>query len=199
VKIYKPSSIQLVLLCFIFFLCLSGLMIQQGKATEKDLWQVLKQKNHFALIRHALAPGTGDPPDFTISDCTTQRNLSERGRKQARKIGTLFRERGIHSAEIYSSQWCRCLETATLMNLGPVHELQILNSFFRQFEKKEAQTAALKTWINDKEIKAPFILVTHQVNITAFTNIFPGSGEMVIVRKDGGDEFTVLGSIPVEY
>lgn len=159
---------------------------------------MLQQENHFALIRHALAPGTGDPPDFSIRDCTTQRNLSESGRNQARNIGRLFRARGIHSAEVYSSQWCRCLETATLLNLGPVQELEVLNSFFRHVQKREQQTAALKSWINGKEIRNPHIFVTHQVNITAFTDIFLGSGEMVIVRKDGYGKFTVLGSISIE-
>ena len=190
---------QLFLLCLVFFLCLFGYLTREGKATEEDLWQALKQENHFALIRHALAPGTGDPPDFNIRDCTTQRNLSERGRNQARNIGRRFLENGIHKAEVYSSQWCRCLETAALLGLGPVQELEILNSFFRRFENREKQTAALKSWIYDKEIRTPHILVTHQVNITALTDIFPGSGEMVIVWKDGQDKFTVLGTIAFEY
>jgi len=172
-------------------------MIRHGRTTEQDLWQELKKENHFALIRHALAPGTGDPPDFNIRDCATQRNLSERGRNQARNIGRLLHAKGIHRAQVYSSQWCRCLETATLLDLGPVQELEILNSFFQRFENRETQTAALKSWINDKEIRNPLILVTHQVNITAFTDIFPGSGEMVIVRKDGHDEFIILGSINI--
>ncbi|MFN2436947.1 MAG: histidine phosphatase family protein [Desulfotignum sp.] len=198
-KIFKQLPIQLFLLSSVFCLCLSGYVIRQGKAAEKDLWQVLKQENHFALIRHALAPGTGDPSDFNIKDCTTQRNLSERGRNQARNIGRLFRAKGIHSAEVYSSQWCRCLETAALLDLGPVQELEILNSFFRRFENRDKQTAALKKWITDKEISTPHILVTHQVNITAFTDIFPGSGEMIVVRKDGQDEFTILGRITIEH
>jgi phosphohistidine phosphatase SixA len=190
---------QLLLLCLVFCLCLSGYLTRQGKAAELDLWQALKQENHFALIRHALAPGTGDPPDFNIRDCTTQRNLSEKGRNQARNIGRRFRDKGIHKAKVYSSQWCRCLETAALIGLGPVQELEILNSFFRRFENREKQTAALKSWINEKEIRTAYILVTHQVNITAFTDIFPGSGEMVIVRKDGQDKFTILGTIIFEY
>jgi phosphohistidine phosphatase SixA len=196
-KIYKKLPIQFFLLCLVFCLCLSGSMIRHGKANEQALWQELKKENHFALIRHALAPGTGDPPDFNIRDCATQRNLSQRGRNQARNIGRLIRAKGIHSAQVYSSQWCRCLETATLLDLGPVQELEILNSFFRHFEKREEQTAALKSWINDREIRDPLILVTHQVNITAFTDIFPGSGELVIVRKDGHNQFVILGKITI--
>ena len=198
-SVCRRSSVKFVLLCVVCCFCLPGSMIRQGKAGEKDLWQAVKQENHFVLIRHALAPGTGDPPDFNISDCTTQRNLLEKGRNQAGNIGRRFREKGIHSADVYSSQWCRCLETAALLDLGPVHELPILNSFFRNFENKAPQTAALKTWLNSKDIKTPLILVTHQVNVTAFTDIFPGSGEMIIVRKEGSGEFTVLGSIDVDY
>jgi len=173
--------------------------VQPGVVTGDGVQEIFRiaKENHFALLRHALAPGTGDPQNFNIRDCATQRNLSEKGRNQARNIGRHFRAKGIDNAEVYSSQWCRCIETATLLDLGPVQELEILNSFFRRFENREKQTAALKNWINDKEIRTPLILVTHQVNITAFTDIFPGSGEMVIVRKDGHDEFTSLGSITI--
>ena len=82
---------------------------------------------HILMIRHALAPGTGDPANFQIGDCSTQRNLDDRGRDQARAIGDWLRSKGITSARIYSSQWCRCLETAKLLKLGPVAELPALN------------------------------------------------------------------------
>ena len=80
------------------------------------------------MIRHAYAPGTGDPADFTIGDCTTQRNLDDQGREQARNIGAWLRERGINSARVYSSQWCRCLETAERMDLGTVVELPVTDA-----------------------------------------------------------------------
>lgn len=187
------------LFCLVLCLCLLGHLTPLSTAAEQDLWQALKQGDSFALIRHAMAPGTGDPPNFNIDNCATQRNLSENGRNQARNIGKRFRENGIHKAEVYSSRWCRCLETAALLDLGPVRELEILNSFFRRFENREKQTAALKSWIGEKEIRTPLILVTHQVNITAFTQIFPASGEMVVVRKDGQDKFAVLGTMAFEY
>jgi phosphohistidine phosphatase SixA len=149
-------------------------------------------------MRHALAPGTGDPASFTIGDCSTQRNLSDKGRTQSRAIGESFRKNGLHKAEVYSSQWCRCLETAELLALGPVQELKILNSFFARYERRDEQTAGLRNWLGEKEIRTPLILVTHQVNITAFTDVFPSSGEMVVVRKDEGNRFTVLGTIGFE-
>lgn len=96
---------------------------------------LLKKPGHFAIMRHALAPGTGDPRNFDLTDCSTQRNLSEAGREQAKAVGELLRKSGIEKAGVYSSQWCRCLDTATLLGLGPVTELPALNSFFQQPEK----------------------------------------------------------------
>ncbi len=76
------------------------------------------------MVRHAIAPGNGDPPNFNIGDCSTQRNLDDSGRTQARRIGRWLRSNGIKSARIYSSQWCRCLETAKLIDLGSVQEFR---------------------------------------------------------------------------
>ena len=90
---------------------------------ESASWAALKNGDHVALLRHVHAPGTGDPPGFRLDDCATQRNLSEAGREQARTIGARFREHGIVNVVIYSSQWCRCMETAKLLGLGKVNPL----------------------------------------------------------------------------
>lgn len=163
-------------------------------ADEAPLWRALAEGSHVALMRHALAPGTGDPSNFALRDCATQRNLSQGGRDQARRIGARFRAQGIETARVRSSQWCRCLETARLLELGPVEELPSLNSFFRNFERREGQTEELKTWMAQRS-KKPAILVTHQVNITALTDIFPASGEIVVVRISASGETEVLGTI----
>lgn len=197
-KIDKKIAASIFLLFVWFSLCLCGYFPRQSRAAEQDLWRALKKENHFALLRHALAPGTGDPVDFNVKDCATQRNLSAKGRDQARNIGKRFRQEGIHNAEVFSSQWCRCIETAVLLDLGPVQELELLNSFFSRMENKDKQTAALRDWIGQKEIRTPLILVTHQVNITALTDIFPGSGEMVVLRKDLQNKLSVLGTIAFE-
>ena len=102
-------------------------------STANDrLWAAAGSKGHFVMIRHALAPGFGDPPEFVIGDCSTQRNLDDEGRKQALKIGRLFKSKGFKKAKIYSSQWCRCRETASMLRLGKVIDLQALNSFFER-------------------------------------------------------------------
>lgn len=149
-------------------------------------------------MRHALAPGTGDPSEFTIGDCNTQRNLSDQGREQAKRIGLRFRENGIHSAIVYSSQWCRCLETARLLDLGPVQELPIINSFFQRFERRESQTQALSEWINAQTLDTTLILVTHQVNISALTGVYPSSGEMVIISRSDDGAIDVKGTLETE-
>lgn len=163
-----------------------------------DLWQKVRSGEHVAMIRHALAPGTGDPPGFMIDQCATQRNLSEKGRDQARFIGDLFRQNGIQQARIYSSQWCRCLETARLLDLGKVEELPVLNSFFQNFANKTPQTTALAQWLRQQDLSSPVVLVTHQVNITAFTDVYPRSGEMVIVYRHPEGDYAVVGTIATD-
>lgn len=169
----------------------------QSITAEGDtiLWEALRSGGHVALLRHAVAPGTGDPPEFTLGDCASQRNLSDAGRAQANRIGARFRANGIERAEVLSSQWCRCLETARLLGLGDVSELPVLNSFFREYERRELQTRQLRQWIAEQDLGRPLVLVTHYVNITALTGVRPGSGEMVVVRLNDAGEISVLGAI----
>ena len=150
------------------------------------------------MVRHALAPGTGDPPNFKITDCTTQRNLDETGRAQARDIGDWLRSNGVSAARVYSSQWCRCLETAERLELGAVKELPALNSFFQRAERRDQQTEALREWLTGQEFDAPLVLVTHQVNTSALTGIYPASGELVVLRIAEDGEIVVLGSIETD-
>ena len=167
------------------------------QADDGAPWGTLDDPGHFALLRHALAPGTGDPPDFEIDNCATQRNLSEVGREQARTIGDRFRDNGIPAARMYTSQWCRCRDTAILLGLGEVEDLKALNSFFQDFQYRESRTAELLEWLRNDIQPGPVVLVTHQVNITALTGVYPASGELIFVRVDeAGVE--VLGRVATE-
>lgn len=182
-------------------LCLAlfgGLVSRPAHADEAALWTALRSGEHLVLMRHALAPGTGDPSSFVIDDCGTQRNLSDEGRNQARRIGARFRDNGIATARVFSSQWCRCLETAELLDLGPVEPLPALNSFFRNRERAEPQTRAVEDWIAGQDLAEPVVLVTHQVNVTALTGVFPASGEMLVLRRSGGGEMSLVGSIRID-
>lgn len=165
--------------------------------SETALWNLLRQGTGYTvMLRHALAPGTGDPVNFRLGDCTTQRNLSEAGRQQAIQLGATFRQAQIPVDAVFSSQWCRCLETARLMNLGPVEPLPALNSFFQDSTTEPQQTAQVRQLILDRRDRAGVtILVTHQVNITAITGIVPASGGMVVLRANG-DEVEMVGEIP---
>ncbi len=174
---------------------LLGLPVPAAAADDDALWEALRTGEAFAMMRHALAPGTSDPPDIDLEDCATQRNLSDEGRRQAEKIGARFRDNGITAARVFTSAWCRCKETAELLGLGPVELLEPLNSFFEHRERRDPQTNALEAWLARDTDAAPLVLVTHQVNIRALTGEFTSSGEMVVVRRkmDGG--LKVLGKL----
>jgi phosphohistidine phosphatase SixA len=143
------------------------------------------------LLRHALAPGTGDPPNFRVEDCSTQRNLNDAGRQQAKGIGNWLRQRGIEQARVYSSQWCRCLETAELMGLGEVTPLPALNSFFQDRSAKPSRIAALRDFLDAQRGQdTPLVLVTHQVTVSAMTGLFTSSGGGVVAEIGEGGELS---------
>ena len=169
----------------IFLLLLCSLPMAAG-AAELDLKQLVGSADHMVVLRHARAPGTGDPPNFRLGDCSTQRNLSSEGRKQAARLGERLRAAGLASTTVYSSQWCRCLETALNLAAGPVVELPALNSFFEASDRERGQTEALRAWIASADLSRPVVLVTHQVNITALTGVVPAEGEILILRRDSG-------------
>lgn len=158
-------------------------------------WDALSEPGAIAVMRHALAPGTGDPSNFQLDDCSTQRNLDEQGREQARKIGAAFRERGIAFDQVLTSQWCRTRETATLLASGPVVDAPYLNSFFADFANRGGQT--LETLYKLHKTDGKLMLVTHQVNIAALTGRSPRSGEIFIVHSSGG-ETEIIGTILID-
>lgn len=195
----KTGNFQMktVVVTALWMKCLA-ILLGAGAAHANDsakLWDALRQGTAFAIMRHALAPGTGDPDNFKVGDCSTQRNLSDTGRKRAREIGARFRSNGITKANVLSSQWCRCRETAELLALGQVKELPSLNSFFQKFEQRETQTKALRKWLMTSRPKGPLVLSTHQVNISALTGSYTSSGEIVVAQIDADGKVKVLGSI----
>jgi phosphohistidine phosphatase SixA len=139
------------------------------------------------FIRHALAPGNGDPTNFNLKDCRTQRNLDETGRQQARAIGKRLAASGLEFAAIYSSEWCRCLETAQLLGLGPVTPFNGLNSFFEDHVPREPTLAKLAEKLADLPVDGkPIIMVTHFVTISAVSNIAVSSGGMIMLDLETG-------------
>ncbi len=163
-----------------------------------DLWSQLQQAEtrYFVLMRHALAPGTGDPATFDLDDCSTQRNLNEVGREQARLTGEAFRQRNVPVGQVLSSQWCRCLETAELLNLGEVEPYPPLNSFFQDRSTADAQTQQVREFmVNYPDEPGVTVMVTHFVNISALSGSSVSSGEMVVMQVNDDDQLEVLGQI----
>ena len=175
-------------LCVLIFLL--GLSVADSQA---GLSEDLKDGQHVLMMRHADAPGVGDPPGYKLDQCATQRNLGDVGRKQSVVIGNWLRAEGVSQARVMSSAWCRCLDTARLLNLGAVTVEPSLGSFFDDTRLANSQTLAMQKMIAaqlGQHQSTPLILVTHQVNIQAFTGKTVSVGDMVLVKvkPDGSYE-----------
>ena len=178
-------------------------VLLMGLGTATTVWsgddrlvQRMLAGGEVLLIRHAAAPGTGDPAGFRLGDCATQRNLSDSGREQARAIGDWLRDRGIERARVYSSQWCRCLETAELLDLGPVIELPGLNSFYERPQDRDPNLVAVRDFLKARPPRGELlILVTHQVTISALTGEFTASGHGVLATPGKGGALRTVGRI----
>ena len=176
------------------FVALLLLAIPPAARADEASWTALKQGGHVLLMRHALAPGVSDPAGFRIDDCATQRNLSDEGRRQASRFGAELRRHGVSVDRVLTSGWCRARDTAAAMDVGEGDIEPALNSFFGRREAGAAQTAVLRTLVNNWRGPGTLVLVTHQVNITALTGVHPGSGEAVVL-KPARDGFEIVGRI----
>ena len=181
---------------FLSLTILSAMPAAASAADQSEVIDRLKAGGHILMIRHALAPGNGDPPNFKIGDCATQRNLDDTGRNQARSIGVWLRNNGVTSARVYSSQWCRCLETARLLNLGPVQELAALNSFYERAQDREPNLRALNKFISQQPVLGELIiLVTHFVTIADIAGTGVSSGGGALLKLNADAPYTVVGRI----
>ncbi len=175
---YPVNGLQKIFLMLLFWASAIGV-------AQADLLADLTDGQHVLMIRHADAPGISDPSGYNLDQCATQRNLGEYGRRQSVAIGQWLADRKIQSAKIFSSAWCRCIDTATLMNKGPVQIEAALGSFFGDMSRRDMQNRALQSLIasNLKAYpKQPLIYVTHHVNIEAFTGQASGVGDIVVAR-----------------
>lgn len=166
-------------------------------AFASDSWSVLKEPGTVALIRHADAPGVGDPAGWRLDDCSTQRNLSERGRRQSRALGDAFRGNGIAVDQIMSSQWCRAVETATLLQLGPVQQQSAFNNAYVLSDRRAELTRAAREVLSGWNGRGLLVVVTHGDNIQLLAGVMPAQGEIVAVRRNAADaaNLTLVGRI----
>lgn len=183
---------------FVFSLVLLTLASLHAPAAQADeaLWSQLRQGGHVILMRHAVTvSGIGDPPNFTFGDCSTQRNLSAQGRDGARRIGRTFRDRSIPVEEIWTSRWCRCIDTA-LIAFENMKTMPMLDSIFNDDAKRaEAKTSEVMRALPRGGLKGNLVLVTHQQNIQALTGESLSSGEMLVARIDQAGRLKLLGRL----
>jgi broad specificity phosphatase PhoE len=183
-----------MLRCFVLILALAA--AGAGHAADPLPLAELARPGRVLMLRHALAPGTGDPPGFRIGDCSTQRNLDAVGRAKSVQLGERIRKAGLARARVYSSQWCRCLETAQLLGLGPVEELPALNSIYNRPEARERIITALRAFLAQLPPNGPpVVLVTHQFTISEFTGGGTVSGGGTIFQLNGTGAPRALGAI----
>ncbi len=162
-----------------------GLSLVASGAQGSDLSDRLKSKHHVLLMRHAYAPGVGDPPGYSLQRCETQRTLNAQGMAQATRIGQWLRAQGVTQAQVLSSVWCRCQQTAERLNLGPVRVEPALASFFDDPSQAAPRQEALERLVAQSlaaKGDQALILVTHHVNIRAYVGRNIGSGDMVLAQ-----------------
>ena len=173
-------------------------LVQLPSANADPRFAALSGPGVVAVMRHALAPGTDDPANFTLDDCGTQRNLDARGQAQARAIGAAIRAAGVTIDRVLTSQWCRCRETARLLDLAPVEDFPALNSFFRDRTRADRQTLDLRQLLFRLRPAESIVLVTHQVNIRALAGRSTASGEVLLLRIGPDRTVSVIDGVSIE-
>ena len=173
-------------------LVVGALISLLSPSANASLASDLTDGQHVLLMRHADAPGYGDPKGYQLDKCSTQRNLGELGKRQSVLIGEWLSGQGITSAKVMSSPWCRCLDTAKLINKGTATISPALGSFFDDMSLEKQQTQDLEKLIQSQlnsNPKVPLILVTHHVNIQAYTGKVVDVGDMVLVKVDKNGKY----------
>ena len=179
----KPISNMTFLL---FAFVTTAIEAANGDEQSAAMWAALKSGGHVMLLRHAATePGIGDPPGYKLDDCKTQRNLSDAGREQSRAWAKAFAQNAIPVGGVFSSVWCRCVDTAKLA-FGKAETWPALNSHFDSPQSAATQAEQLKGGIPVRMQKGKnLVLVTHQVNITQLSGLSPNMGEAIIMRVNG--------------
>ena len=187
---YNAGTMRALLL-----LSLLVAMASPALADEASAWAALRRDGAVALMRHADAPGVGDPPGWKIDDCTTQRNLSAEGRADARAIGDRLRAERVPIKRLLSSPWCRCVDTAKLLNVGPLQIEPTFSNAFVLADQRAALTEGARALIKRWRGPGTLLVVTHGANIQALTGRAPASGEIVVVAAGADGALQQIGSI----
>lgn len=181
-------------------LALGAVILLAGLPARADeaLWALLKGGGQVVLVRHALTtPGVGDPEGMRLDDCATQRNLSEEGRRDATRLGEALKQRGVPVGQLWSSPWCRCVETTRLV-FGRAPEITpALGNVFGRREREAPQVAQLKKMVVNRPGAPNVFMFTHGSVTVALTGVSPATSEMVILTPQAGGGFKVAGRLQV--
>ena len=190
-----PTGPAAVLRAFVFLVLASTCGLAH---TDEALWAQLREGGLVVFIRHAETdPGVGDPPGFRLDDCKTQRNLSSTGREQAKRLGAAFRRERVPVAQVLSSEWCRCRDTATLA-FDRYEAWGALNNLFGRHENEPAQRRAMLERMSVYRGKGNLVLVTHGATILPVAGVNPAQGELVVVRPAAPGKVEVVGRLRVD-
>jgi broad specificity phosphatase PhoE len=166
-------------------------------AASEALWALLKDGGQVVLLRHTITtPGVGDPDGFRVEDCASQRNLTEQGREDARRLGAAFRGRGVPVGRVLSSRFCRCLETARLA-FGKAEAYPLLDNLFHDRDREAERAGAIRALATQRPEGGNLIAVTHGINIQAAVGVQPAPGEMIVVTPRAGGRYEVRGRMPL--
>lgn len=181
----------------VLLVVLLALAAPRPAVADEPVWAVLEGGGQVVLIRHAITtPGVGDPPGMRLDDCGTQRNLTDEGRRHARRVGEAVRAHGVPIDRVLSSPWCRCLETARLA-FGSAETWAPLSNLFGRPEHRDEQVRQMQALAGERRAGGNLVLVTHGSTIAALTRINPDTAEMVVLTPQGAGRFTVAGRLTV--
>ena len=178
-------------------LLLALLLLPQGASADDALWRLVQGGGQVLFIRHATTtPGVGDPEGFRLDDCKTQRNLSEAGRAEAKRLGEALRSRKVPVGDVLSSPWCRCHDTAQLAFGTPGTRWTALSNLFGRSQAADAQVRELRSRVGGYKGKANLVMISHGSVASPLAGVSPQQAEIIVLTPLGGDEFRVAGRLP---
>jgi broad specificity phosphatase PhoE len=181
----------------LLLVALATLAVAAPGGAEEPVWALVQRGGQVIMLRHAITtPGVGDPAGMRLDDCSTQRNLTDEGRRHAGRVGDAFRTRGVTVDRVLSSPWCRCQETARLA-FGVAETWAPLGNLFGRPERSGEQVEQMRALVGERQGRGTLVLVTHGSTIAALTGINPATAEMVVVTPQGGGRFAVAGRLTV--
>jgi len=192
--ILRSSSTVLIRRLATVVLCAWAASIAQA---AEPIWEAARAPGSVVVVRHSFAPGGFDPPDSRLDDCSTQRNLDERGRAQARRIGEAFRQNGVAVGAVLSSPRCRCLDTARLA-FGQAQPWEVLQGALNDSERRQGQLVEIRKAIAGHRSGPPLVLVTHGSVVTDLTGLNIQMGGFVVLRRAPDGSHAVAGQLYVE-